>query len=57
MSFSNQNFKDIDPNHNEALIISLYIADHEVKRILVNNGSSVNILFRHTHSRMKLRSV
>lgn len=57
ISFSNQDFEGIDSNHNEALVITLDVVDNEVKRILVNNGSSINILFRHTHTRMQLGSV
>lgn len=55
--FSNQDFEGIDPNHNEALVISPDVANNEVKRILVDNGCSVNILFKHAHGRMQLRSV
>lgn len=37
--FSNVDFKDVDPNHNEALVVSLDIADNKVKKVLVDNGS------------------
>ncbi|XP_074342038.1 uncharacterized protein LOC141679434 [Apium graveolens] len=34
--------------------MSLDVADNEVKRILVKNGSSVNVIFEHTLNMMKL---
>lgn len=52
ISFSNKDFEGLDPYHNEALVISLDVADNDVKRIIIDNGSSVNILFHHTLNRM-----
>ncbi|XP_074341808.1 uncharacterized protein LOC141679197 [Apium graveolens] len=57
ISFSSKDYEGINPNHNEALVVTLYIFDNEVRRMLINNGSSVNILFKHTVDRMKLGSV
>ncbi|XP_074360520.1 uncharacterized protein LOC141700723 [Apium graveolens] len=44
----------LDPGHNQALVVTLDVADNDVKRILVDNGSSTNIVFEHTLNRMKL---
>ncbi|XP_074347688.1 uncharacterized protein LOC141686562 [Apium graveolens] len=52
--FSNANYEGLDPEHNQALVMTLDIADNEVQRILVDNGSSTNIVFEHTLNRMKL---
>ncbi|XP_074356107.1 uncharacterized protein LOC141695791 [Apium graveolens] len=52
--FSNEDYEGLDPEHNQALIVTLDIADNEVQRILVDNGSSSNIVFEHTLNRMKL---
>lgn len=52
--FSNADYEGLDPDHNEALVVTLDVAENEVKRILVDNGSSVNIVFEHTLNRMKL---
>ncbi|KAK1383957.1 hypothetical protein POM88_021692 [Heracleum sosnowskyi] len=57
ISFNKDDFEGLDPNHNEALVVSLDIADNEVKRILIDNGSSVNIIFKHIVDRMQLGSV
>ncbi|XP_074351693.1 uncharacterized protein LOC141690831 [Apium graveolens] len=52
--FSHADFEGLDPGHNQALVVTLDIAENEVKRILVDNGSSANIFFEHTLNRMKL---
>ncbi|XP_074322931.1 uncharacterized protein LOC141659898 [Apium graveolens] len=52
--FSYSDYEGLDPNHNQTLVVTLDFADNEVKRILVDNGSSANIIFEHTWSRMKL---
>lgn len=57
ITFSNADFEGVDINHNEALVVSLDVAENEVKRILVDNGSLVNIIFKHTFDRMQLGSV
>ncbi|XP_074323982.1 uncharacterized protein LOC141660900 [Apium graveolens] len=52
--FSNADYEDLDPEHNQALVITLDIADNEVQRILVDIGSSANIVFEHILNMMKL---
>lgn len=43
ISSTDADYEGLNPNHNEALVVSLLIADNEVKRILVDDGSSVDI--------------
>ena len=57
ISFSNKDFEGVTRGHNEALVVTLDIAENEVRRILVDNGSSTNILFKHTMDRMQLGSI
>ncbi|XP_074356310.1 uncharacterized protein LOC141696012 [Apium graveolens] len=57
ISFSNKDYEGVNPNHNAALVVTLDIFDNEVRRMLIDNGSSVNILFKHTVDRMQLGSV
>ncbi|XP_074378441.1 uncharacterized protein LOC141719978 [Apium graveolens] len=57
ISFSSKDYEGFNPNHNEALVVTLDIFDNEVRRMLIDNGSSINILFKHTVDRMKLGSV
>ncbi|XP_074351393.1 uncharacterized protein LOC141690498 [Apium graveolens] len=52
--FSYLGFEGLIPDHNQALVVTLDVVDNEVKRILVDNGSSANIVFKHTLNRMEL---
>ena len=40
--------------HDDALVISLLIANCKIKRILVDNGSSTNVLFMNILKEMKI---
>ncbi|XP_074366491.1 uncharacterized protein LOC141707301 [Apium graveolens] len=57
ISFSNKDYEGINPNHDEALVITVDIFNNEARRMLIDNGSLVNILFKHTLDRMQLGSV
>ncbi|KAL8125255.1 hypothetical protein AgCh_012802 [Apium graveolens] len=57
ISFSSKDYEGVNPHHNAALVVTLDIFDNEVRRILIDNGSLVNILFKHTVDRMQLGSV
>ncbi|XP_074336112.1 uncharacterized protein LOC141701562 [Apium graveolens] len=52
--FSYSDYEGLDPDHNLALVVTLDVTDNEVKRILVDNGSSANIVFEYTLNRMKV---
>ncbi|XP_074324377.1 uncharacterized protein LOC141661293 [Apium graveolens] len=52
--FSYSDYEGLDPDHNLALVVTLDVANNEVKRFLVDNGSSANIVFEHTLNRMEL---
>ena len=43
----------INPHHDE-LVISLMVANCKIKRILVDNGSSTNVLFLNALKEMKI---
>ncbi|XP_063940240.1 uncharacterized protein LOC135149175 [Daucus carota subsp. sativus] len=57
ISFSSKDFEGVTRGHNQALVVTLDIAENEVRRILVDNGSSANILFKHTMDRMQLGNI
>ncbi|XP_074327513.1 uncharacterized protein LOC141665429 [Apium graveolens] len=57
ISFSSKDYEGVNPHHNAALVVTLDIFDNEVRRMLIDNGSSVNILFKHTVDRMQLGRV
>ncbi|KAL8104218.1 hypothetical protein AgCh_028445 [Apium graveolens] len=40
ISFSSKDYEGVNPNHNEALVVTLDIFDNEVRRMLIDNGSS-----------------
>ncbi|XP_074323208.1 uncharacterized protein LOC141660147 [Apium graveolens] len=52
--FSYSDYEGLNSDHNLALVVTLDVANNEVKRILVGNGSSANIVFEHTLNRMEL---
>ncbi|XP_010269787.1 PREDICTED: uncharacterized protein LOC104606339 isoform X2 [Nelumbo nucifera] len=54
MSFSDNDLKGVLVPHDDALVVSMIIANQMAKRILVGNGSSVDILFYDTFEKMKL---
>ena len=43
--FTDEDAWKIQTPHDDAVVVSTTIANYDVKRILVNNGSSTNILF------------
>ncbi|KAD0312828.1 hypothetical protein E3N88_44470 [Mikania micrantha] len=44
VSFEEQDRENILDPHHDGLIITLYVANHYVRRILIDGGSSVNII-------------
>ncbi|XP_074327723.1 uncharacterized protein LOC141665636 [Apium graveolens] len=42
---SYSDYEGLNPDHNLALVVTLNVANNEVKRILVDNGSYANIVF------------
>ncbi|XP_074346755.1 uncharacterized protein LOC141685557 [Apium graveolens] len=57
ISFSSKDYERVNPHHNAALVVTLDIFNNEVRRMLIDNGFSVNILFKHTVDQMQLGSV
>ena len=54
ITFNDDDFEGINPQHSEALVVSVEIANNIVKKVLIDNGSSVDILFMHCWERLKL---
>ncbi|XP_076888413.1 uncharacterized protein LOC143538838 [Bidens hawaiensis] len=52
--FNDEDWDNIQDPHHEGLIITLYVGNYFVRRILVDNGSSVNIILLDTLKRMKI---
>jgi hypothetical protein len=54
ITFTEQNFKFKSTNHNDAMVIEVNIAGWVIGKILVDNGSSVGILFMKTFEKRSL---
>ena len=54
ITFTEEEAKKLLHPHNDALVISLRIANSQVHRILVDNGSSADILFTSAVTRINL---
>ncbi|XP_068328068.1 uncharacterized protein [Pyrus communis] len=57
VGFTEQNAEGVDFPHNDALVISIQLAHAIVDRIMVDNGSSVNILQLSVIQKMSLESM
>ncbi|KAM2185676.1 hypothetical protein ACFX1Q_030653 [Malus domestica] len=54
ISFSQKDLKGIQFPHNDALVVTLRVANSRVKRIMIDRGSNTDVLFWSTFRRMKL---
>ncbi|XP_017245343.1 uncharacterized protein LOC108217003 [Daucus carota subsp. sativus] len=55
ISFSDADYADgVVPGHVDALVITTKIGTNVVKKILIDNGSSVDILYQNAYARMDL---
>ncbi|XP_024013387.1 uncharacterized protein LOC112087750 [Eutrema salsugineum] len=52
ISFAEEETAGIDRPHNDPLVIKLMIRDHDVARVLIDTGSSVDVILRETLRRM-----
>ena len=54
ITFTEEDAKQVHHPHNDALLITMVIGNMNVHRVLVDNGSSVNILMYSTYEKMGL---
>ena len=54
MSFNEEDTRGVKQPHNDPLVITLTIEGFNTKRILVDNGSSTNIIYRPAFQQLKL---
>ncbi|XP_030942090.1 uncharacterized protein LOC115967157 [Quercus lobata] len=54
ITFTDENAEGIHHPHDDALVITLLIADYTTRRVLVDNGSSADILYYPTFQQMRL---
>jgi hypothetical protein len=54
IGFSDDDYAGVSLPHTDALVLSLAIANHKIHHILVDTGSSVDILYRSAFEQMKI---
>ncbi|XP_073278611.1 uncharacterized protein [Primulina huaijiensis] len=54
IGFGPEDLRDVVAPHNDALVVTATIANYDVARIFIDNGSSMNILFKNTLDQMKV---
>lgn len=54
ITFGTKDLEDISFPHNYDLVISTIVANFEVRRILIDNGSAVSILSYEAFTKMKI---
>jgi hypothetical protein len=54
IGFSDDDYVGVSLPHNDALVLSLAIANHKIHRILIDTGSSADILYRSAFELMKI---
>lgn len=54
ISYFNKDLVGVQNPHDDVVVVSMTILSHDVKRILVNSGSSADILLYDTFVRMDL---
>ncbi|KFK44296.1 hypothetical protein AALP_AA1G239700 [Arabis alpina] len=54
IAFDEKDTEGLDQPHNDPLVINLTIYDFNIARVLIDTGSSVDVIFRKTLERMKI---
>ncbi|XP_073057218.1 uncharacterized protein [Primulina eburnea] len=54
ISFGPEDLRGVVTSHNDALVVTATIANYDVARIFIDNGSSVNVLFKSTFDQIKM---
>ncbi|XP_059654529.1 uncharacterized protein LOC132301280 [Cornus florida] len=54
ITFSDEDMKDVQQPHDDPLVVTMMIANYNTRRILVDNGSSADIIFLDAFSKMKI---
>ena len=54
ISFTQDDLKGLDTPHNDPLVVELIIGDSRVTRVLIDTGSSVDLIFKDTLTAMSI---
>jgi len=52
MTFTNEDFFINDPDHDDPIVIKITIANWQVRKILIDHGSYVDVLYRSTFQKL-----
>ena len=55
--FSSLDLEEVIPGHHDPMIISAMVVNAEVKRVLVDQGSSADIIFRDAFDKLELKTL
>ncbi|CAL5392173.1 unnamed protein product [Camellia sinensis] len=55
ISFSDADLEGVDLPHNDFLAISLNVGDHQVDKVLVDPGSSVNVMYKKLFEELRVK--
>ncbi|XP_026420357.1 uncharacterized protein LOC113316380 [Papaver somniferum] len=54
VTFESEDIEEDMEDHNDSLVLTLRVAGCNIKKILIDGGSSINVLFYDTFKRMEL---
>ena len=54
IGFSEEDAQRFHHPHDDALVVSIWVGDYSIHRVLVDNGSSTNILYYLTFQQMRI---
>lgn len=57
ISFGPRDLQDVSLPHNDALVIQAKIANYDVRRVYIDSGSSVNVIFQEALDQMDLGDI
>ena len=55
ISFSDKDYEGVQTTHTDALVILARVAKWKIKNIMVDTGSSTDILFNHCYDKIKYK--
>ena len=54
IEFSEEDARHLHHPHDDALVVSIWVGDYNTHRILVDNGSSIDILYNPAYQQMRI---
>lgn len=54
ITFKKKKVEYLDPNHSDALVVSMRMINAQIKRVMIDTGNSTNILYFDAFQKLKL---